>query len=276
MTTLEGHKIIIALHNDHFKNAFFGSGIKFKEEEEGIMVIKETTWAAFEDFVGFFYEKNIKFEKKTLRELFEILNLAERYQVNELKEKVSGFIDNFPLSIDNVVEVAATTQEFSHFEIASQDLYANCSSFVQVKLNSLKSVLNFVQKNEDEVTVKKLIKELKYPCSRCHQRPCKISSYFSTGESIVPGRKVKNGAFVVAGEIFRLWTGRCRDCQNMGTRTRTVRTISQHDEDRDKDEDEYEDEDEDEDEDQGEDEDEDQGEDQGEDEGEGEGENEDI
>ena len=41
------------------------------------MVIKDTTKAAFDDFVGFHYEKNIEFKKRTLKELFEILNLAE-------------------------------------------------------------------------------------------------------------------------------------------------------------------------------------------------------
>ena len=48
---LEAHKIILALHSDHFKNAFFGSGVFFKENEEGIVVIKDTTKEAFEDFV---------------------------------------------------------------------------------------------------------------------------------------------------------------------------------------------------------------------------------
>ena len=31
-TTLEAHKMILALHSDHFKNAFYGSGSMFKEE----------------------------------------------------------------------------------------------------------------------------------------------------------------------------------------------------------------------------------------------------
>ena len=31
-TTLEAHKMILALHSDHFTNAFYGSGSMFKEE----------------------------------------------------------------------------------------------------------------------------------------------------------------------------------------------------------------------------------------------------
>ena len=148
VTTLDAHKIIIALHSDHFKNAFFGSGVRFKEQEEGIVVIKDTTKEAFEDFLGFNYEKKIKFEKKTLRELYEILNLAEKYQVKELKDRVSKFIKNFPISISNVVDVAATTQEFSHFENLSNGLYAACVAFIAIEFTDAQSVLAFVQRNE--------------------------------------------------------------------------------------------------------------------------------
>ena len=63
---LEAHKMIVALHSDHFKNAFYGSGTKFKEGKEGVMVIKETTKEAFEDFLGFLYEKKIS-KRRTLK-----------------------------------------------------------------------------------------------------------------------------------------------------------------------------------------------------------------
>ena len=78
LTKLEAHKMIVAMHSDHFKNAFYGSGTKFKEGKEGVIFIKETTKEAFEDFLGFLYEEKVDFTKKSLRELFEILNLGER------------------------------------------------------------------------------------------------------------------------------------------------------------------------------------------------------
>ena len=54
VTTLDAHRIILALHSDHFKNTFFISGVKFKEQEEGIVVIiKDTTKEAFEAFLDF-------------------------------------------------------------------------------------------------------------------------------------------------------------------------------------------------------------------------------
>ena len=47
----EAHKMIVALHSDHFKNAFYGSGVKFKDGREEIMFIKETPEDAFKDFL---------------------------------------------------------------------------------------------------------------------------------------------------------------------------------------------------------------------------------
>ena len=195
VATFEAHKIILALHSDHFKNAFFGSGTFFKEKEEGIVVIKETTKEAFEDFLGFNYEKQIEFEKKTLAELYEILNLAEKYQVKELKDRVVNFIKSFPLSIHNVVKVAATTQEFSQFKEESEELYKTCVALLGTHFSDAQSVLNFVSKHDDEtIVVVKLLKDVEnknnQPCSNCQQKPCRNGSSILENDLLLPGMLV--------------------------------------------------------------------------------------
>ena len=140
VAVVEAHKIILALHCDHFKNTFFGSGLFFKEKQEGVVVIKDSTKEAFEDFVAFSYEKRVQFEKKSLSELYEILNLAERYQVRELKDKGVSFIKNFHISIDNVVEVAKTTFVFSQFHEESQTVYSSCLTFLRAHFSDVQSV----------------------------------------------------------------------------------------------------------------------------------------
>ena len=161
------------------------------------MVIKDTTKAAFDDFVAFQYEKNIEFKKRTLKELFEILYLAEKYQTKELHDKVNGLIRDFPLNIENVVEVAATTQEFSQFETLSKNLYGRCVIFIEKDCTDVQSFLTFVQANEDKATVMTLLQDIKTAksssksksqeqvfrsgsnaqqqsetCSNCKQKPC--------------------------------------------------------------------------------------------------------
>ena len=193
VTTFEAHKFILGLHSDHFNNAFFGSGVNFKEEEDGFVVIKDATKEAFEDFLGFNYEKHIEFDKKTLRELYDVLNLAERYQVKELKNVVCDFIQKFPLSADNVVKSAATAQEFSHFDDASQALFASCVAFTKTQFTNVDSVLTFVQRHEDEATVMKLLKDVKVSetCSNCRQKPCRDNSDILTNDLLVPDMMVR-------------------------------------------------------------------------------------
>ena len=166
--------------------------------KDGIVVIKDTTKAAFEDFVGFHYEKKIEFNKRTLKELFEIFNLAEKYQTKELHDKVNGLIKDFPLNIENVVEVAATTQEFSQFDNLSKNLYGRCVSFIENDCTDVQSFLTFVQENEDKATVMTLLQDIKTAkraskykgqeqgfrsgnkaqeqsetCSNCKEKPCR-------------------------------------------------------------------------------------------------------
>ena len=125
------------------------------------MVIEDTTKAAFIVFMGFHYEKNIKFKKMTLKELFETLNLAERYQTKELHDKVNGLIKYFPLNLENVVEVAATTKEFSQFENLSKSLYGRCVAFIEKNCTDVQSFLTFVQRNEDKATVMTVLQDIK-------------------------------------------------------------------------------------------------------------------
>ena len=191
---LEAHKIILALHSDHFKNVFFGSGVFFKEQEEGIVVIKDTTKEAFEDFLGFNYEKRIEFEMKTLPELYELLNLAERYQVREMKDKVVNLIKSFSISIDNITEVSATTYHFPQFKEESQALYANCLSFLGTQLSDVQSVLTFVSSCQDEATVVRLLKDLYVEdkkCTNCQQKPCKKRTDVLRGDLLLPGMLIK-------------------------------------------------------------------------------------
>ena len=156
--SLPAHKVILAVHSVYFRAAFFGTGTFFKED--GAVLIKETTKEAFRDLVGFIYEKEIDFGKKTLMELFEILNVAQRYQVDELKEMVSGHINNFPISLENVVMVAATAQELSHFDEVSKHLLKRCLDLLSTKMVDVRSVLAFISNNEDAATVQKLLKDL--------------------------------------------------------------------------------------------------------------------
>ena len=129
--TIAAHKVILAVHSEYFRVAFFGTGAHFKEDKDGIVMVKETTKEAFWDLIGFIYEKDIAFKKKSLIELFEILNLAQRYQVDKLKEVVSKYINNFPITMDNVAMVANTALDLSNiFDEVSENLLKSCADLL--------------------------------------------------------------------------------------------------------------------------------------------------
>jgi len=208
VASFAAHRFVLALHSDHFNNVFFGSGVHFKEKQEGSLVIKDTTKEAFEDFLGFNYEKKIDFGSNTLQELFEIFNLAERYQVEELKKVVSNFIKNFPLSMDNLVKAAATAKEYCHFEGVSGALYANCVDFTKAQFTDVDSLLTFVQENDDDVMVMKLLKDIKLPveeiCSNCKQKPCRNKSNILATDLITPGMRLQyhGGVWMASANKF--------------------------------------------------------------------------
>ena len=119
--TIAAHKVILAVHNEYFRAIFFGTGAFFKEGKGGIVVVKETTKEAFLDLLGFIYEKDIDFENKSLTDLFEILNLAV----------VSKYINNFPITMDNVAMVANTALDLSNiFDEVSENLLKSCADLL--------------------------------------------------------------------------------------------------------------------------------------------------
>ena len=129
--TIATHKVILAVHNEYFRAISFGTGAFFKEGKDGIVVVTETTKEAFLDLLGFIYEKDIDFENKSLTDLFEILNLAQRYQVDKLKDVVSKYINNFPITMDNVAMVVNTALDLSNiFDEVLENLLKSCADLL--------------------------------------------------------------------------------------------------------------------------------------------------
>ena len=205
VTVFQAHKFIFGLHSDHFNNVFFGSGVNFKEKEDCTVVIKDATKEAFEDFLGFNYEKNIEFEKKTLRELYDILNLAERYQVKELRDVVCDSIQKFPLSVRIQFESATTVEEFSQFDDASQALFASRVAFTKTQFTNVDSGLTFVQRHDDETTAMKPLKDEKMSedCSNCREKPCYENSHILINDLLVSDMMVRT--------TEEGWALRCRE-----------------------------------------------------------------
>ena len=103
--------------------------------------------------------------------------------MDQLKEVVSKYINNFHLTMDNVVMVAATAQELSHFEEVSKNLLKGCVDLLSTRLVDVKSVLTFISKNGDGSTVLQLLKDLDSKkesiCNNCGKLPCRTKINFN-------------------------------------------------------------------------------------------------
>ena len=178
----------MAAHSVFFRRAFFGSGLNFKESS-GTVIIKETTKEAFSAMIDFVYEKKIDFARKTIEELFDILNIAKRYQVDDLTLAVTNHFNNFPFTLNdgtgvrvdgvrvnhNLVRSVAYAMEFEQFPDETKALFKSAAIFLKKKLTSVNEVLSFLcNKNSDhqDVAIRLLADVKELPCHNCRRTPC--------------------------------------------------------------------------------------------------------
>ena len=124
---VKAHKLIMAMGSPMCKKQFFG---ELKENKREI-VIENTTKEAFVTMVDFLYGKEVDWSKKTIEDLFDIANMAEKYQVDALKEQIEEVAKRFPFDEHNVVSSAATAEQYSLlFENLAKTILMKCREFL--------------------------------------------------------------------------------------------------------------------------------------------------
>jgi len=130
---IQAHKFILASHSPVFKKMFYGS---LKETSDPI-IVKDTTIIAFEKLVEYVYQVDIDCKEIAVCELFDLVNLAERYEIGKLKEELRLQMEIVPLTMSNLMEVASIGCKFSKlFETTSASLLGNCAKFFKQNIKS--------------------------------------------------------------------------------------------------------------------------------------------
>lgn len=142
---VQAHKMFLAAGSPVFKNMFYGPA----SDTSDIIKLKETSKEAFESLVEFIYETNIDFEKKNIKELFDIVNMAQKYRVEKLSDCVKSALSRVPLSLDTLVQTAATALEFSQFEELSEALLTRCARVLQPHLPTPASCFSLAAQYSD-------------------------------------------------------------------------------------------------------------------------------
>jgi len=137
---VKAHKMNLATFSSVFRAMFFGP----MKESKDIILIKETTIEAFEKLIDYFYQVDIDCGEVGIIGLFDIVNLAERYNVPELKEELKEQMGKVPIAMDNLMEVVAISSKFSHFEDVASTLLLNCAKLFQREVHTAADQLQFM------------------------------------------------------------------------------------------------------------------------------------
>ena len=193
---MSSHKFLLALASPVFRRGFYGTD--FKEKKNESIEMKGTTLKAFQALISVIYKQPLDLETMTVTETFDLMNLAERYDLPKLKKKLNQELETMVLSKYTVVEVANTAMKFHQLEEASRALLENCAKTLYKELDTKDCVVKLIYSvhgTKDETMVLKLISMMNdLPplslCSNCQESPCKSGNPITSVGQIRPGTVV--------------------------------------------------------------------------------------
>ena len=130
--TFGAHKVLISGVSPVFKGMFFGPA---KETSE-VIEVKETTPEAFETMINYIYNPpgGEPFNLNQIgcpQKLFELLTLANRYQVCNLATMTSDALGNLTITRENMIFTATVAKNYkTAFHDVSMKLLMKCLKFL--------------------------------------------------------------------------------------------------------------------------------------------------
>merc|ERR1719186_340250 len=82
----------------------------------------------------------------TVEELFDVANMAEKYDIESLMKEVKKVFGDIDISEENVVTIASTAQEYGQFEDISKALFLHCAKFLKSILKTPDDFVTFAGK----------------------------------------------------------------------------------------------------------------------------------
>ena len=129
--TIEAHKFLLAGTSPVFMDLFFGP---MKETRE-VFKVRNTTPEAFETVINYIYKPpedtftlaNVGCPQK----LFELLELAQRYEIRNLKTLTTEALENLSVSRENMIFTATVAKSYKRvFEDLSMKLLVKCEELL--------------------------------------------------------------------------------------------------------------------------------------------------
>ena len=155
--------------------------------------MKDTTLIAFKTMMNVIYNRPVNFKNMSGDQVFELVNLAERYDLKELKAKLKLELETMSLSKESVVEVTKAALKFHHLEEASQAVLYSCAKTLTRELETKESVVQFCAiysgTDEEEIVMKlmSVMYDLQPLCSNCQEKPCKSGTPITSMKQVRVG-----------------------------------------------------------------------------------------
>lgn len=174
---LEAHRTVLTLLSPVFRAYSSEKGSWFNTGTE--IVIRDVSRRSFRVMLEFFYKKdfNISNHFTNIEELFEILQVADRYQVEVLVELCKKSLLSFPMEIKSVVHIVKIAMDYKNlapFAVISQEVIDRVMGFLDVELKTSADVMNFLARSdtdnpilEDSIKLELLKTMASRKCDKC-------------------------------------------------------------------------------------------------------------
>merc|ERR1712025_1158458 len=157
--------------------------------------------------------------------IFDIVNLAEKYQIPKLSEELAFQLKNYPLTMENVLDIAETAEQFIQFETVVSKLLEHCAIFLKSELNTEKLQFQFALKQSGtgkEKIVLHLLSMANPECFNCRKPKCMDGQLTTTCDLIVKGMKIT----VSTSDVTNTWLGKSATVVKVFPATNSVSVIS--------------------------------------------------
>ena len=144
--TIKAHRWALAGVSPVFRAQFCGP---MKDEQE-LIKVEKTTAEAFQTLIDFIYrhprqDAFLINNTNCPQKLFELLELAERYQVWDLKNVVNESLQNFVVRRENIIFAASVARNYkAAFEDMSVTLSMKCLKFLRATTKDSDDVFDLI------------------------------------------------------------------------------------------------------------------------------------
>jgi len=145
------HRLLLAGASPVFRKMFFVA--ETQDRRAAVIVVRDSSKAAFQAMVAAIYSKQPKaadLATLVLGDVFELANLAGRYEVLPLEPIVLEHLDTLPIPAaeEELMGMAETALAFSHLEAASGTLLLRCATSLRAAIKTVADLLQFAKRHQ--------------------------------------------------------------------------------------------------------------------------------